>query len=371
MSSYSQGNSFSDILTRLLSNIDDSLDKREGSIIYDALAPAAAELAQCYIALDVYTDQTYLLNAVGENLDNRVMDYGLSRKTGSHAERLITVYDSNNELMEIEIGARFSIPNAYGGYNFTIIEKTTVGNYVAECETIGEIGNDYVGELLPLTYINNMGTATIGEILKPGEDAETDDELRKRALAKINQEAFAGNKAAYQNYVEEIDGVEACKVFPVWNGGGTVKLAVVASGNTIPSADFIQSIQTEIDPISNQGQGLGMAPIGHKVTVVAPDKLTLNINATITIDGDYSLNQLEASIKESISNYIEEVQSTFADEDILIVYTSRLIASILNVAQVKNVSKLTINGQSTDLEIALTGTNVKFPMLGEVVLSES
>ena len=61
MSDYSTNNDFENILERLLANIDDSLDKTQGSIIYDALAPAAAELAQCYIALDVYSDQTYLL----------------------------------------------------------------------------------------------------------------------------------------------------------------------------------------------------------------------------------------------------------------------------------------------------------------------
>ena len=49
MDSFSENNSFEDILDRLLENVDDNLDKRQGSIIYDALAPAAAELAQCYI----------------------------------------------------------------------------------------------------------------------------------------------------------------------------------------------------------------------------------------------------------------------------------------------------------------------------------
>ena len=74
MCNYSENNDFDSILQRLLNNVSDELDKRQGSIIYDALAPAAAELAQAYIALDVYTDQTYLATAVGENLDNRVAD---------------------------------------------------------------------------------------------------------------------------------------------------------------------------------------------------------------------------------------------------------------------------------------------------------
>ena len=103
MSDYSEGNDFEDILERLLSKISDDIDKRQGSIIYDALAPAAAELAQCYIALDVFVDQTYLLNAVGENLDNRVSDYGLTRQKSTYAQRIITIYDTNSQLMDVYI----------------------------------------------------------------------------------------------------------------------------------------------------------------------------------------------------------------------------------------------------------------------------
>lgn len=371
MSNYSDGNSFEDILARCLARVDDGIDKRMGSIIYDALAPACAELAQCYIALDVYSDQTYLLKAVGENLDARVADYGLTRMVATNAQRIITVYDVNSNLMHIDIGTRFSIPNAFGGYNFTIIEEVSTGNYIAECETSGSVGNDYVGELLPLISINNLGTATITTVYKPGEDAETDDELRRRAIAKINQEAFAGNKAAYKAMVIDIDGVENVKVFSVWNGGGTVKLAVIATDNTIPSQQFIDNLQTLIDPIQNQGQGVGLAPIGHTVTVVAPDELDIDIEATITLEDGYIIEQVQSAIEDNIAVYIKEVQDLFSEQDELTIYVSRVIAAILGVTQVKNVSSLTINGASTDLVIQLSGTNVKFPMLDEVILHES
>ena len=36
---------FEAILERMLNRIPDSLDKREGSVIYDAIAPAALEIA--------------------------------------------------------------------------------------------------------------------------------------------------------------------------------------------------------------------------------------------------------------------------------------------------------------------------------------
>ena len=371
MSNFSENNDFNSILERLLDNIDSSLDKRQGSIIYDALAPAAAELAQCYIALDVYADQSYLMSATGENLDNRVADFGIIRKSATYARREVEIKDINNELMDVDIGTRFSVPNEYGGYNFNVIEKISTGNYIAECETAGIIGNEYIGQLLPLQSINNLGVANLGIITKPGDNEETDEELLARTLKSINQEAFAGNKAAYQEYVENLDGVESCKVFPVWNGGGTVKLAVVGSGNTIPSSTFIDDIQTLIDPIANQGQGIGVAPIGHTVTVVAPTKLDIDIECDLTLKTGYTISQVQDAVEEQINNYITEIQNTWADNNTVTVYVSRVIAAILNVQQIQNVSNLTINESSSDLVINITGNNVQFPILNEVILNEN
>jgi uncharacterized phage protein gp47/JayE len=371
MSDYSEGNDFEDILERLLSKISDDIDKRQGSIIYDALAPAAAELAQCYIALDVFVDQTYLLNAVGENLDNRVSDYGLTRQKSTYAQRIITIYDTNSQLMDVDIGTRFSAPNDSGGYNFKIIEKRSLGVYIAECETAGIVGNDFTGELLPLVSVNNLGTALMSDVYKPGKNEETDEELRDRALLKINQEAFAGNKASYMQFVKAIDGVGDCKIFPAWNGGGTVKVAVITADNDIPSSSFIAQLQEKIDPTEHTGEGQGFAPIGHKVTVVAPDKLNINITATLELTTGYTAAQLKPSITEKLTEYINEVQDKWSDASTLTIYTSRVIAAILSVNQVTNVSNLTINGEAKDLTITLSGTNVKFPMLNEVTLNES
>ncbi|MFC6545371.1 hypothetical protein [Cohnella cellulosilytica] len=54
------------ILQRMLDRVSDDLDKREGSIIYDALAPAAAELAQLYIDLDINYNLSYADSAAGD-----------------------------------------------------------------------------------------------------------------------------------------------------------------------------------------------------------------------------------------------------------------------------------------------------------------
>ena len=50
---------FEAILEAMLDRVPNTLDKREGSIIYDALAPAAAELQNAYIALDMVLNEGF------------------------------------------------------------------------------------------------------------------------------------------------------------------------------------------------------------------------------------------------------------------------------------------------------------------------
>ena len=51
--------SFELIMNRMLSRVNTDVDKREGSIIWDALAPAAAELALMYIQLDTVLNEAF------------------------------------------------------------------------------------------------------------------------------------------------------------------------------------------------------------------------------------------------------------------------------------------------------------------------
>ena len=261
MSNFSQGNSFEEILGRMLNTVPNTLDKRQGSIIYDALAPAAAELAQCYIALDVYDDQTYLLNAVGENLDNKAYDYGITRNSATYAQKVGKFVDTENELIEIEIGSRWSTPIENGGLVYSATQKLENGNYVLTCETAGISGNEYLGTMLPLGAINNLGSATLLSTYIAGEDEESDDGLRKRIIEKIKSDTFGGNIADYKQYVKSIDGIGDCLVIPIWNGGGTVKLLIVTTSYEIPTEAKITQVQNLIDPSANSGKGYGKAPI--------------------------------------------------------------------------------------------------------------
>ena len=54
-----QNFNFELIMNRMLANVPDDLDKREGSVIWDALAPAALELETAYLFLDYVLNQSF------------------------------------------------------------------------------------------------------------------------------------------------------------------------------------------------------------------------------------------------------------------------------------------------------------------------
>ena len=52
------------LLNQALSRVPDTIDKREGSIIYDALAPACYELAGFYLELDAAYENVFIDSCV-------------------------------------------------------------------------------------------------------------------------------------------------------------------------------------------------------------------------------------------------------------------------------------------------------------------
>ncbi|HEK5039664.1 TPA: baseplate J/gp47 family protein, partial [Clostridioides difficile] len=93
--------------------------------------------------------------------------------------------------------------------------------------------------------------------------------------------------------------VGGVKVYPVWNGGGTVKLVIINSNFKVPSTDLVNLVQEEIDPLQNQGEGLGLAPIGHRVTVEGVTSTTINISAEITYKNGYTWENIKSIAEEA------------------------------------------------------------------------
>ena len=353
---------FEMILDNMLARVPETIDKRQGSVIYDALAPAAVELQNMYINLDTILNETFADTASREYLIRRVAERGISPY---EAKKAIVKGEFSPIEIDIPIGSRFSLDEL----NYLVIEQISddegqpiAGHYKLECEEAGATANYQFGQIIPIDYIEGLQYAEITEVLIPGEDEEGTDDLRERYFSSLDNQAFGGNITDYKKKTNELQGVGGVKVYPTWNGGGTVKLVIVDSDFAKPSEDLIASVQTAIDPVQNQGQGIGIAPIGHVVTVEGVIEETLNISSDFTLQDDYSWADVEPDVKQAINDYFVELNSTWADSENIIARISQIETRLLNVVGVVDIANTEING----LEENFVAAENSIVILGEV-----
>lgn len=341
---------YEEILERMLARIPEGFDKREGSIIFDALAPAAVELQLLYLDLENLIKDTFADSASREFLIRRARERGIIPYPSSFAILKAVTKPSD---VEIPRGARFNLEDL----NYKIVEKIGSGLYQVECESPGSIGNKYFGTLIPIEYIDGLESIEITELLIAGEDEEDTESIRTRYFDSFDSKAYGGNIKDYIQKTNSIAGVGATKVTPVWKGGGTVLLTVLDGDYNRASETLIKKVQEEIDP-EPQAKGLGIAPIGHSVTVRTADEIMINIKTKISWKADKDLNQ----VKEIIDKYLAELRKTWDKEEILIVRISQIESRILGLDGVLDIGNTQINGKEENLVIDRYG----LPVLGDV-----
>lgn len=372
------------LMSQALSFVDDSLDKREGSIIYDALAPFCQMLAGFFMELRGFYQDTFAITATGDALDNRAAEQGLKRYAATYAVKKAYFADSEGTPISVPMGARFSTVSDTSPINYTVIDYFyddsglyVPGYYQLRCEKAGTIGNQYSGTLVNITFIKGVATAEMSTLLVPARNTETDEEFRVRYFAALNQKAFGGNIADYREKVTALSGVSAVQIYPVWDGGGTVKLSIIDPEYNPVSGEYIKEVQEYIDPENAQGEtgdGLGIAPIGHKVTVVTPTEVSVAVSATLLLKTGYTKGQVEEPIKNALAAYINELRQSWASSNDLNQYSiamfvARVTSAIVNVAGVANVTHVTLNGAAEDIEFTENAQTQQLPKLGEVTIN--
>lgn len=331
------------ILQRMLDRVPNNMDKREGSIIFDALAPAAVELQLMYIELDTILKETFADTAQRDYLVRRAAERGIEPYEETYAT-LKGIFTPSS--LEIPIGSRFSCNEL----NYVITSKIQDGEYQLQCETLGVDGNANFGDLIPIDYIQGLETAKLTELLIPGEDEEDVESLRERYFASFETKPYGGNKKDYIQKTNAIAGVGSTKVTPIWQGGGTVLLTILNSEYSKASNALIKAVQEEIDP-TQDGTGMGIAPIGHIVTVQTVEEVPINVKATFGFDEGYSFNSLKSTIQNVISEYLLDLRKNWANQTSTVVRISQIETKILQIEGIIDIQNTKINGSTSNLTL--------------------
>lgn len=340
------------IMQDKLNRVPSDVDKREGSVVYDALAPNAMETKEMYLELENYYKETFGSTASRKYLIERAKERGVYPKSAS-AGSFKGIFN-----IDVEVGARFSLEQ----YNYIVVEKLETGSheYKLQCESVGSGPNATFGDLIPIEYIEGLTSAKLTEILIPGEDEEDTEKFRQRYIESFEPQAFGGNIKDYEEKTLSIAGVGAVKVTPVWKGGGTVRLTILDSTFSAATSELIKTVQTEIDP-TQDGHGLGLAPIDHRVTVDTPEKITINITTKVELN-DVEWGTIENDVKKIIEEYLLELRKNWAKENNITVRVAQIEAKILSVEGIVDIADTKINGKAENLIL----TAYQIPILGGV-----
>lgn len=349
---------YEQILRYLLDQVPADLDKREGSVIFTAVAPVALLTAEILSIFDELVKRFYLDTADGDDLDKKAEEYGLYRYEATHAIREAVMKNGEGlPLRNVPKGSRFFA----GESVFTVIRETeTPGTYEVEAEEAGEEGNAIHGELIPVAQIQGFASGELGRVLIPGEDEESDEVFKDRVFAYLLEKAFGGNRADYTQKALEIQGVGGVRIERSTDGEQTVGVIVIDSEDSVPSPELIDKVQDLFDPLDAAREGAGLAPINHKVRVRAVDEQPVTLSVTVEHDGEHDVQK---GIEETFEGLISELRAEWKRKrykvepgapvtyDPIIVRHSRIAAELLNVPGVVDISDVLLNGSTTNVEV--------------------
>ncbi|GAK11407.1 LOW QUALITY PROTEIN: phage baseplate [Geomicrobium sp. JCM 19039] len=342
-----ENETFPVIMERMLERLPDDLDKREGSIIWKALAASAVEQAQAYIWMDIVLEQIFADTASGEFLDRRAGEVGVERNSATRAIRRASFNTA------VEEGERFLLRTK------TFILLLSQVEMHVECETVGTAGNAFIeGQpMLPVDNIPGLESAVIGEVLIPGQSEESDESLFERYQTRARREAASANKAHYKQWLKKHQGVGQARVFPLADGDGTVSVVILNADNGPASQELVEAAQEYIDPVPRMGEG--QAPVGALATVRSAEVHTVDISANVALTSGYDIEDAEEEIQGALVEFFRSI--AFNDDVVRISSLNNLFFSATSIVDYADVR---INGSTENLQLS----EREIPQLGEVNL---
>ena len=315
---------YEDLLEEVLKDVRDDVDKREGSIMYDAIAPITYYLAEQRELIGELRDEAFIDTAKGSFLDRLCLGYGIERKEETKSKRLI------RGTKELEIGTRLGINDIF----YEVKEKLNNGSeydYMAECSEYGSVGNVYKGTI---ESEDKTVSATLLDIIEVGLDEEDDETLRKRLFLRIQKPATSGNIYHYRNWALEVNGVKEAKIFPLENGAGTVGVMIYSDEK---DGELVDRVRKHIDL---------KRPIGATVNVYMPVEKNIDISVNISLLRNVDSTKVKEDIEKNLKAYLRGL--IFNSKK---VSYAKISSIILEMQGVEDFENLLVNGTSSNVVI--------------------
>lgn len=347
-----------DEILKRISSVDQTIDTREGSPLWYAISPVAAELAIAYTNYDRVHKESFVGTASREGIYGACNDIGLDTVQFDASSGIFTAHFD----VPISIGSRWVkdgfIFRAYANNGLVEIEGKTYYQYMMVCETVGAESQVVNGTLQPITDYGSdaFKVAVLDECTDPGKDETPDETVRRAYFNYVSNKAEDGNLDQYHQWLNEFDGVGAHRLTPLWNGVCTLRVAILNEDKEEPSDDLVSAVQTFLDP-NKQGLGEGVAPIGCKVTVVKGVEVPIYVKASVTLTSP-SADITDVNIK--LREYFRRIAFQRSSVNYFDVASAILSSPVVNSISGLQIGK-SASSYGTD-DIALS--DIEAPVLG-------
>lgn len=323
------------ILERMRKASPEGIDTRQGSITYDLLSPAAIELAHAYIALDQVLKFGFASSEQpSEFLDLRAGEFGITRRPSVQAEGKIIFTGDEGTILRKGILVSTDEEEAIV---FVTTEDGTIKQGTATIKATavlgGNRGNVDAGRIkLVLGNLSGVISVTNPEEFKNGAETESDESLLVRYFDRVRRPATSGNVWHYRQWAMEVRGVGDVKVFPTWNGGGTVKLSILSEDKREPNEEIIEAVKKAVDE---------RRPVGANVTVSPAKEVKINVSARITLTSGAKLEEVKVQFASKLEHFLADL--AFKTN---IVSYNRIFGLLLDIEEVTDFKEFSINGVS-------------------------
>lgn len=281
-----------DVLSRL--QTDDLLRRTDADVLARVMAGVSHGL---YGFVQWLSDQIIYDTASAEYLERWASIWGVQRKPASSA--------SGSVSLIVQAGAVVPVGTLVQALDGTRYQTTGAATGAAPTLTAplaavepGAAGNRDAGQALalvsPLIGVQPTGTASL---LSGGADVETDDALRARLLARIQQPPQGGALADYRAWALSVPGVTRAWVAPQELGPGTVTVRFVRDNDgtgaaIIPDAPEVAAVQAVIDTLR---------PVTAQAIVVAPVAVPLDFTISGLTPGTV---QVQAAVQAELADLL-------------------------------------------------------------------
>lgn len=341
-----------DIQDRINDRLTMPANLLEGGFSQQIIGSVSYELANIQdTELNNIVNRCFVKTATGDDLDKVGSDYGLPRRKDVAASVYLEIEGVQGAVINQNVKVTYN-NLVYTVQEYKIINSSGIASVKAKCETLGTIGNVPENTITEfVTDYEGLSTVTNPAPAYDGFDREDDETYRQRILDYLAEDATNANKAQYEKWAREVEGVQKAVIEGAEvMGAGNVGVYISAIGDVDVSEDLKKKVHDHIDAVQ---------PINATVIVNSLTYVKINVVANVVLKDGYTAIDVKDELTKKLKTYLPTVDNSVSYFNI-----NNLIFDCVGV---EDVTSYTLNGGTNSITISDT----EYPVTGEVTINES